>query len=89
MASSLALKKLVVLNLIPTSLRAIRPTAITSKFFNTNVAHHLDDDNDIKEAAVPFGEKKKGRDGQLQQIPRSSTLLIANTSIINNKNIEN
>ena len=31
----------------------------------------------------------KGRDGQLQQIPRSSTLLIANTNIINNKNIEN
>ena len=48
MASSLALKKLVSLNLIPTSLRAICSTDTASRFCNTNAARCLVDDDNVE-----------------------------------------
>ncbi|XP_065871425.1 heat shock 22 kDa protein, mitochondrial-like isoform X2 [Euphorbia lathyris] len=49
MASSVAIKKLVSSNLIPSSLRLIRPSAAIqpgSRFFNTNAVRQVDDDSE-------------------------------------------
>lgn len=63
MASSIALKRIVSSNLIPPSIRHIRPTASASRLFNTNVARQFDDDEDERGVEV---DSRYGRN-----LPRS------------------
>ncbi|XWS39324.1 hypothetical protein CRYUN_Cryun18bG0042000 [Craigia yunnanensis] len=52
MASSLALKRLVSSNILPSSMRSIRPMAVapsTSRLFNTNTMREFDDDGDERD----------------------------------------
>ncbi|XP_012439143.1 23.6 kDa heat shock protein, mitochondrial isoform X1 [Gossypium raimondii] len=52
MASSLALKRLLSCNILPSSLRVVRPMAIapsSSRLFNTNAMREFDDDGDERD----------------------------------------
>ncbi|KAJ9164054.1 hypothetical protein P3X46_023671 [Hevea brasiliensis] len=58
MASSLALKRLVSSNLVPTYLRFIRPSASASRLFNTDAVRRFDDDEDERGIEV---DRRSGR----------------------------
>ncbi|XP_022736281.1 23.6 kDa heat shock protein, mitochondrial-like [Durio zibethinus] len=52
MASSLALKRLVCSNILPSSMRVLRPTTVapyTSRLFNTNAIREFNDDGDERD----------------------------------------
>ncbi|EEF51554.1 heat shock 22 kDa protein, mitochondrial isoform X2 [Ricinus communis] len=57
MASSLAFKRLLSTNIVPTSsLRLIRPTA--SRLFNTNAVRQFDDDDDANERGIDVDRRR-------------------------------